>query len=253
MGAGSRVSFLLEQVRGEVRRRSETDRRLDSYAWIIMRVIGALAAISFIALSVTRPLGLPAGAWLLLLVTVAVYLAQLVLLYMLISRRNKHFARQLRLFEYAAQLLKEASRARGIDAEARLASIERELREARDEEGERNAVLWVILTLLIGLAGLYVYYFLMRDFRKHETREDRMLEDMGAVMYKIGAILPYRREEKIPSRSFTLYLLLSIITLGLFEIYWVYALIRDPNVHFREQGRIEDELLSRMEQVAQGL
>ncbi|MEM0450049.1 MAG: DUF4234 domain-containing protein [Nitrososphaerota archaeon] len=62
-----------------------------------------------------------------------------------------------------------------------------------------------------------------------------------------------KRVESIPNRSFVLYLILSMVTLGIFGIYRTYALIRDPNIHFREQAKFEDELLGRLEQVAQGL
>lgn len=93
----------------------------------------------------------------------------------------------------------------------------------------------------------------MRDFRRHESREDRVLEDVDAMITSIGGTPLPRRGESIPNRSFALYLILSVVTLGIFGIYWTYALIRDPNVHFREQARMEDELLSRLEQVSRGL
>ncbi len=43
-----------------------------------------------------------------------------------------------------------------------------------------------------------------------------------------------------------MYLILTIVT-GIFGIYWSYTLIKDPKTHFREQSRIETELLSRLE------
>ncbi|MEM2493100.1 MAG: DUF4234 domain-containing protein [Nitrososphaerota archaeon] len=248
----SRIPYILEQVRHEVRRRGETDRRI-SYAWIALPIISTaigLAIITMVLSSTTHPVLflLTVGSFYLVALIASIIYA--ILLYRLIARRNRHFSRQLRLLEYTVQLLREAARLRGADAEARLISVERELREARDEEGERSAVLWTILTVFTGIAGLYVYYFLMRDFRRHEQREDRVLEDLSAVISSIGGMPLPGRGESVPKRSFALYLALSLVTLGIFGIYWTYALIRDPNVHFREQARLEDELLRRLEQLA---
>lgn len=86
----------------------------------------------------------------------------------------------------------------------------------------------------------------MKDFGRHEAREDRILEDVNAVISYMGGMLLSGRTERVADRSFVLYLLFSIFTLGIFSIYLIYTLIRDPNYHFREQSRIIDELLNRM-------
>jgi hypothetical protein len=241
----SRIQFLLEQVRAQVRRREETDRKV-SYAWLIFLILWAIVVLALIAVIFAFPALLP----IIYGVAILVQIPYLILLYMLISRRNRHFARQQRLFEYTLEFLREASKARNVNPEARLMSVERELREARDEEGEKNAVIWVILTLFTGILGLYVYYFLMKDFPKHERREDRILEDVNAALTSMGAMPLPKREEAIPNRSFALYFVLSLVTVGIFAIYWLYTLIRDPNIHFREQARIEDDLIRRIEVLA---
>ncbi len=249
----SRIQFLLEQVRAQVRRREETDRKV-SYAWLIFLILGAIVVLALIAVIFAFPALQPIiyGVAILVIygVAILVQIPYLILLYMLISRRNRHFARQQRLFEYTLEFLREASKARNVNPEARLMSVERELREARDEEGEKNAVIWVILTLFTGILGLYVYYFLMKDFPKHERREDRILEDVNAALTSMGAMPLPKREEAIPNRSFALYFVLSLVTVGIFAIYWLYTLIRDPNIHFREQARIEDDLIRRIEVLA---
>ncbi|MEM2042175.1 MAG: DUF4234 domain-containing protein [Nitrososphaerota archaeon] len=51
-------------------------------------------------------------------------------------------------------------------------------------------------------------------------REDRILEDLGAVISWIGGTPLSKRVESIARRSFALYLVLSIVTLGIFGTYW---------------------------------
>jgi hypothetical protein len=91
----------------------------------------------------------------------------------------------------------------------------------------------------------------MRDFYKHERREDGFWEDISKVLDKCGIKFSVpRRMEPLPDRSFALYLILTILTMGLFGIYWLYVLLKDPNLHFRYHMQVEDQLLSALETVA---
>ena len=75
-------------------------------------------------------------------------------------------------------------------------------------------------------------------------------EDMSRMLDKCGIkfVVP-RRVEALPERNFVLYLILTIITAGLFGIYWLYILLKDPNQHFMYHRQIEDQLLSALETV----
>jgi hypothetical protein len=91
----------------------------------------------------------------------------------------------------------------------------------------------------------------MKDFYKHERREDGFWEDLSRTLDKCGITFSMpRRTETTPNRSFVLYLILAIITLGLFGIYWLYVLLKDPNEHFKYHMQVEDQLLSTLESVA---
>jgi predicted permease len=179
------------------------------------------------------------------------FIVSLVLMYKLVKRRNTHFKRQSFLFEDIIAAVKAIAKKKGIDVTVEFSSFERTLREARAEETEKGAVLWAILSAIIILAQWYVYYFLMKDFYKHERREDGFWEDLRRTLDKCGVTFSIpRRTEATPDRSFVLYLILNIITLGLFGIYWIYVLLKDPNQHFRYHMQIEDQLLSTLESVA---
>ena len=173
-----------------------------------------------------------------------------ILRYKLVKRRNTHFKRQQFLFEDVTSAVRTIAEKKGVDVEAGLSSCNRTVREARAEETEKGAVLWAILSAIIFFAEWYVSYFLMKDFYKHERREDGFWDDLSKVIDKCGVTfsLP-RRTEIIPNRSFVLYLILTIITLGLFGIYWLYVLLKDPNEHFKYHIQAEDELLSALESV----
>jgi hypothetical protein len=187
--------------------------------------------------------------------------------YKLVRRRNTHFGRQFFFYEDVKSVAAELVTKKGADASAPLNNLDRIGREARLDETQKNPVLWVALTLastsipsvailkstgsMVGLlpvlASLYVYYFLMKDFYRHERREDQFIRDLlGALAISgFSVSLPYRNPP-LPERSFPLYLVLSVVTVGFFWVYWVHVLLNDPNNHFRQQMLIEDTIMAQL-------
>jgi len=183
--------------------------------------------------------------------------------YLLLRRRNHHFARQVLLYEdvlrWARNLVtKDSTR---VDAAPTLGRLERTLSEARVDETRQDPVIWAVLTflsswflsyflfgtLLTGLLTFYPYNFLMKNFYRHERREDEFLEQLTLLMPQQGVPFDFRKREfRIPNRNTALYLFLSLFTLGLFTIYWVYVLLKDPNKHFRHHELAEETMISQM-------
>lgn len=260
------MSIALENLRRDARMRMETDYEM-SPAWILVPLIPIVGLIVFFAVFfgalftlATAPL--PPGVTppatgffvgllgILFLLSIVGFIAQILFAYMiyrLVNRRNKHFQRQGFLYDDTTNLAKELAAKKGVDISLNLNNMERTNREARYEETEKSAALWAILTFLFGIVVLYVYYFLMNDFYKHERREDVFFEDLNRALLPTGITvnLP-RRALPIPDRSFVLYLILTIVTLGIFSIYWLYVLLTDPNSHFRQQALTEDTILAQV-------
>jgi len=167
-----------------------------------------------------------------------------VMIFKLVSRRNTHFNRQILLQEDLVGMAKELAAKRGIDVSILLNNMERNVREARLEEAEKNATLYAILG---GIAWIYTAYFLMKDFFKHERREDLFINDMLRTFSALGVSInfPYRNPP-IPDRSFALYFVLTLITGSIFGVYWVYVMVTDPNNHFRQQMLMEDTIMAQL-------
>ena len=165
-----------------------------------------------------------------------------VLIFKLVSRRNTHFNRQILLQEDLISMAKEIAAKKGVDVSILINNMDRNVREARLEETEKNATLYA---LLYGFVWLYTAYFLMKDFFKHERREDLFINDMLRTFNALGVPInfPYRNPP-IPDRSFALYFVLTLITGSIFGVYWVYVLVTDPNNHFRQQMLMEDTIMA---------
>ena len=98
--------------------------------------------------------------------------------------------------------------------------------------------------MIIGLVMLLMFASsLMKTMYTHEVRWVGFVDSTGVALRKLGK--RFDRSAKtgaMRERSLMLYVVLTVITLGLFGIYWLYVLINDPNKHFVRQEAVEDAL-----------
>jgi hypothetical protein len=175
----------------------------------------------------------------------------LVLVYKLIERRNWHFKRQQALFSDLLALLGTEAAGRNVEAEfqARIAPAQSTLDEINAKETQREALLWAITCFFVGALLPFVIYFLMKDYYNHERREERFLQQLSIAASSAGFNFPYfGRARQLPNRSFAIFAVLTVVTYGLFTMYWLYRLINDPNEHFESQWDIEDRLYGDLNQ-----
>jgi uncharacterized protein DUF4234 len=247
----------LESLRKDSELRGQTDTRM-SVAWIFLPIIAIVIEIAVVFITIaatisniqnlsTTSTAAPAVG---LGVSTAIGLVASILFlyffYMLIRRRNQHFPRQQRFFSDLVSFLRTAANKKGANVEPVLNSMENTLRQSQSEETEKSAVLWVILMIIPFIsiiAILYILYFLTKDYYKHERWEDGMLSDSERAMSALGIQFIFHRSEPIPSRSFILYLIITIITFGIFGLYWEYTLIKDPNNHFANHAVYEPQII----------
>ncbi len=170
-------------------------------------------------------------------------LINLYVIYKWIDRRNRHFKRVRILYRDLIGYLESKGKTRQAEA---IRSI---LRQMEVEEDEKSPILWVVLVLLIGILVFYVLHFLNKDFHRHDSREKHIWEDVRRAFEEMGEPLVHRKISYIPDRSTLVYLVLTILTGGLFGLYWIYVTTKDPNEHFREHVMFEDELLEKIEKI----
>ena len=184
-------------------------------------------------------------AVLLTVVTCGIY--GLYVFYKLMERRDLHLARVANTVNTAAALLKERAAAAG-QAELiaqEVAWIEYVQREMFDQSRERGAVLWLVLGIFTGVATWIGYYFIMDDMRKHDALEAQFFTLTSQALAKMGlASQASQAVPNVPDRSFAAYLVLSLVTCGIFGFYWIWALVDDGNRHVEAQVPWEDFIYS---------
>ena len=258
----------LENLRKDARMQKDSDRQMSS-AWLLVYllpiIVGVISTIIFSVLFIDMfssidsidpynysfdsfPVQFTAtltAIGFMGLINVAV---SIIFMYILVNRRYTHFKRQKFLYEDIIAAISSLPKPDETEVDVSLSSLERTSREANAEEIDKSAILWSILSAFIPFVQLYVYYFLMNDFYRHEKREDGFWTDTSKTLNTLGVNFSVpRRTEAMPYRNFVLYLILLIVTVGLFGVYWIYVLIKDPNEHFKYHIETENLLISSIE------
>lgn len=94
----------------------------------------------------------------------------------------------------------------------------------------------------------YVFYFLGKTVSDHDSSWSIFAQDSRSAMNDLG--FPHGRSFNVSTmerRSFLVYFVLSVITLGLWTYYWWYTLVKDPNTHFTKQHDFEDNILDALD------
>ncbi len=100
----------------------------------------------------------------------------------------------------------------------------------------RNSKLWAASIILI-LPAFVLVYLLTKDLATHEQREDQFLT--GALPERIFMT------QTIPLTS---YVLITIVTLGVGIVYWLYKLVNLYNAHYKADIMVQKEIAKLMEE-----
>ena len=141
--------------------------------------------------------------------------------YRLIDSRNKHFQRERELEKQISQWLKQK---------------EKEPKKYTEYPAPMNATAWAASIILI-IPAFLVTYYLSKDLRAHEEHQDVFL----ASAFPERMFMP----QTIPIRK---YAIITIVTLGVGGIYWLYKIINMYNAHFKAQWKVEKEIARLMEE-----
>lgn len=156
------------------------------------------------------------------LLSIATYgLAFFPMFHRLIDSRNKHFRREADLEKQIEYFLRKQGK---------------ELPITLDSFNEMNAKAWTIAIILV-IPAFVITYLLSRDLIIHEKRQDMIL----ASAFPERMFMP----QTIPIKK---YVLITIVTLGLGIVYWLYKIINMYNVHFKSQLEIKKEIAKLMEE-----
>jgi hypothetical protein len=140
--------------------------------------------------------------------------------YRLIEGRNKHL-------QHDAELEKQIS--------DYLNSKGKQMNPKEDMFTARNSKAWAASIILI-LPVFVIVYLLSKDLLDHERNQDAFL----------ATALPQRifMTQTIPIKT---YVLITIVTLGVGVVYWLYKVVNLYNAHYKAELQVEKEIKKIME------
>jgi hypothetical protein len=141
--------------------------------------------------------------------------------YRLVDSRNKHFRRETDLEEQIAVYLKNNRKEPPVTSEHFKAM---------------NAKAWAASIILV-VPAFIIVYLLSRDLAVHERNQDAFL----------AAALPERvfMPQTIPIKT---YAVITMLTLGVGVVYWLYKVVNLYNAHFKAHLQVEKEMSRLLEE-----
>ena len=141
--------------------------------------------------------------------------------YRLIEGRNMHFRREAELEKQVAAFLKRQGK---------------EPSAASERLRVMNAKAWAASIVLV-VPVFAVLYLLSKDLAMHEKHQDAYL----AAAFPERMFMP----QTIPIKT---YALITIVTLGVGVVYWLYKVVNLYNAHFKAHLQVEKEIGNLMEE-----
>jgi hypothetical protein len=171
-----------------------------------------------------------------------------ILIYKLFNRNNMHNRRESMLRAATVDMFKRRAAEKGISQSiaSQIQTMESINYESRAYEPERSAALWAILPILPLVGWIFMLialYYLTSYPPGHDRRWHAFTQQAQYAGSQLGMNMVLPSWRSLPERSFIIYFILTIVTLGLFMIYWYYVIIKDMNEHYRSQWQFEDQLL----------
>ncbi len=141
--------------------------------------------------------------------------------YRLIEGRNKHLQHEASI----EKQFSDYSKSKG-----------KQMPPKEEHLAERNAKVWAVSIILV-IPVFVILYLLSKDLLVHERNQDAFL----------ATALPQRifMPQTIPIKT---YVLITIVTLGVGAVYWLYKVVNLYNAHYKAELQVEKEIKKLMEE-----
>ena len=141
--------------------------------------------------------------------------------YRLIEGRNRHFRREADLEKQIADFLRK----QGKEPHAKSEGFR-----------EMNAKVWTASIILV-VPAFAITYLLSKDLLVHERHQDEALAAAFPERMFMPQTLPIRKYE-----------IITLATLGVGIVYWLYKIVNMYNAHFKAHREVEKEIVKLMEE-----
>ncbi len=170
-------------------------------------------------------------------------------LYQLVRRMRDHNERRVEFFDAALALAWEEAGRRGLQPELtpsfqRAGAHMNVLR--RMTESFREPVIWVVLAVVArGIVELIAFILLDQDLVKHDRSEVGVEYELALIFWRLGQPLPAPDQARMKGQNnYVGRIVATIVTFGIYLLWWYYDQMNGPNLHFRTNWAQEDALVA---------
>jgi len=248
--AGPRDTSPKGRIIEAVRSRSQSDEVI-SEIWAFLPIISVIIVgiVAGVLIVTTDPVTMTLASVGASIIATALLV---ILLYRLFKRNNNHTRREAMLRVAMIDHIKARAVETGSSQKLspQIQTMESINYESMVNEPERSAVLWDVLPIVPVVGWIFfliALYYLTSYAPAHDRRWHAFTQQTQSAGSQLGMTMILPSWKTLPERSFIIYLILTIVTFGIFIIYWYYVLIKDMNEHYRTQWQFEDQLLGELQ------
>jgi hypothetical protein len=171
----------------------------------------------------------------------------LYVLYQLVRRMRDHNARRLELLDAATAVAWEQAGRQGLQQElapefqrnaAHLDTLRQMTRDFREP------VIWVLLTIVAGVAEIIAFVLLDQDLIRHDHAEVGIEYELSVIYGRLGQPLTPPDQGRVKrADNYVGRILAALFSLGIYLFWWFYNQMDEPNKHFTGNWAQEDELV----------
>jgi len=165
--------------------------------------------------------------------------------YQLVRRSRDHNRRRLELLDAATAAAwdRAQSGGRADELRPRFESMGMHLGVLREMTTSfRDPVIWTVLRLLGTIVDIILFVLLDGDLCKHDAAERAAEAELAGIYGALGANLAVPTGAPKQPHNYVARVLVTIVTIGIYFLWWTYNIMDDENRHFEENWAWEDNL-----------
>jgi len=167
--------------------------------------------------------------------------------YQMFRRMRDHNARRLELLDAAVNFGWEEAGRRGLQGElapsfqragAHLAVLRKMTTDFREP------LVWMLLSFIAGgIVHIVGFILLDQDLVNHERAEVGIEYELAVIFGRLGQDLPFPDPGRVKGRhNYVGRVVVTIVTFGIYFLWWYYNIMVEPNRHFYRNWAQEDSL-----------
>ena len=176
--------------------------------------------------------------------------------YQLVRRMRDHNIRRVELFDGALAFAWEEAGRRGLQAELTPSFQRAEAHMAvlrRMREDFRDPVVWLLL-MIVGtvvvafggsIVGIIAFVLLDKDLVRHDRSEVGVEYELSVIFGRFGQTVPAPDQRRVKGENnYAGRIVASVLSFGIYGLWWLYDQMAEPNRNFRENWPQEDALVA---------